>query len=101
MILIFPAVLSGGVTIICVSELTEYVEFELPNFTELAPVKLAPIIVTLVPPEGVPYAGDTDVIPGELMYVNLSPAPTALVPPAAVTVISTCPALPAGETAMS
>ena len=66
-----PAVPAGEVATICVEELTVKVEaFKLPNETEVAPVKLVPVIVTLVPPAVVPLEGETEVIAGVLMGVT-------------------------------
>ena len=71
-----------------------------PNFTAVAPVKLVPVIVTLVPPAKGPELGEIPVTVGAVTYVNWSLEPVALVPLVVVTVISTVPALPAGEVAV-
>jgi len=71
-----------------------------PNITAVAPVKTVPVIVTVVPPAADPLVGEMLVTVGAAMYVNLSDAEVALVPEGVVTVISTVPAEPAGETAV-
>jgi len=69
----------------------------LPNLTAVAPVKLAPVIVTLVPPAVGPLFGEIEVTAGPVaVYVNLSAALVALVSPLMDTVMSTVP-VPAGE----
>ena len=74
-----------------------------PKLTAVAPVKPVPVIVTEVPPVSGPTGradardrgcADHDV------NVNWSAAPVALVPPGVVTVMSTVPALWAGEVAV-
>ncbi len=71
-----------------------------PNFTTVAPVNPVPVTVTVVPPANGPAAGATLVIVGTGSYVNWSAGEVALVPPGVVTVTSTVPAVPAGETAV-
>jgi hypothetical protein len=71
-----------------------------PNFTDVAPVKFVPVIVTLVPPDVGPLLGFTFVTAGAATYVNWSAADGPLVPPGVVTVTSTVPALPAGDVAV-
>ena len=70
-----------------------------PNVTVDALVNPVPVIVTAVPPVAGPLAGEMLVTVGAGIYVNLSPAMIALVPPGVVTLISTVP-LPAGEVAV-
>src|SRR5579883_714546 len=53
-------------------------------------------MVTDVPPASGPAAGLMPVTVGADVYVNLSAAEVAVVPPGAVTVMSTAPAAPAG-----
>ena len=72
----------------------------MPNVTAVAPVKLVPVIVTVVPPPGTPTNGEIPVTVGAATYMNLSAELVALVPPGVVTVISIVPALSAGETAV-
>ena len=72
----------------------------LPNFTAVAPVKPVPVMVTAVAPAGTPTTGLTAVTVGAASYVNWSAEPMALVPLGVVTVTSTAPREPAGETAV-
>src|SRR5208337_5497894 len=71
-----------------------------PNLTDVAPVNPVPVTVTVVPPANGPAAGVTPVTVGTGSYVNSSAGEVALVPPGVVTVTSTVPAEPAGETAV-
>ncbi len=74
-----------------------------PNWTAVAPVKSVPVRVTDVPPATGPLAGSIPVTTGRTdaaRYVNWSAADIVLVPAGVVTVISTVPAEPAGETAV-
>ena len=60
-----PAAPAGEVAVICVAELTVYdVALFAPNLTAVAPVKLVPVMTTLVPPAVGPDAGDTPVTVG-------------------------------------
>lgn len=60
-----PAAWAGVTTVIDVAlELTIGVPAVPPNVTPLVPVKLVPVIVTVVPPPVVPVAGDIPVIVG-------------------------------------
>lgn len=52
----------GTVAVICVSELTVYEARKLLNVTAVAPVKLLPVITTVVP--GKPEVGEKDAIAG-------------------------------------
>ena len=90
---------AGDVAVILVLLLTvTEVAALLPKRTAVAPVKLRPVIVTVVPPNGEPLLGEIAVIAGCGIYVNRSAALVALVPPTAVTVTSTVP-LPGGDPA--
>lgn len=65
-----PAACAGVTTVIDVAlELTIDVPAVPSNVTAVVPVKLVPVIVTFVPPEVEPVAGDTDVIVGGSTYV--------------------------------
>ena len=56
---------AGEVAVIDVAELTvKLVAPIAPNFTAVAPVKLAPVIVTDVPPAAGPDVGEIDVTVG-------------------------------------
>ena len=68
--------------------------------TSLAPVRLVPVIVTVVPPAAGPLVGSTLVTVGAEMYVYSSAAEVALVPPGVLTVTCTVPE-PAGEVAVT
>ena len=59
-----------------------------PNLTSLAPVRLVPVIVTVVPPAAGPLVGSIFVTVGAGMYVYSSAAEVALVPPGVLTVTS-------------
>jgi hypothetical protein len=92
---------AGDVAVICVTPFTvKLVAAVVPNFTAVTAVKFVPMIVTLVPPAVGPLLGVTSDTVGAPTYVNWSPAEVALVPPGVVTVMSTRPAAPAGETAV-
>src|SRR5712692_11615316 len=71
----------------------------LPNFTEVAPVKPLPVIVTVVPPRVVPDAGLTLRMAGVTAYVYWSADEVGLIPPGPLTVMSTVPVEWAGLTA--
>ena len=75
----------------------------LPNITVAPDVKLVPRMETEVPPLVLPLVGDIDVTVGlggtGAWYVNWSVELVAEVPPGDVTVISTVPACPGGDTA--
>ncbi len=83
--LIVPVVAPlGTVAVICVEELTVNVVALVPlNFTALAPVRFAPVIVTVVPTG--PLAGEKLVIDGGGITVKLDAL--MAVPPAVVTLI--------------
>ena len=55
---------AGEVTVIWVSELTVGVAEVLPKWTTVAPVKLVPVIVTMVPPDAGPEPGEIPVTVG-------------------------------------
>jgi hypothetical protein len=60
-----PALPAGAVAVIEVALLTvNEVALLLPNLTAVAPVKLVPVIVTLVPPEAGPLVGEIAVTVG-------------------------------------
>jgi hypothetical protein len=69
-----------------------------PNTTLVAPVKLVPVIVTVVPPAAVPEVGEMPVTAGEA-YVNSSPAAGALVPSTVLTKTLCVLGAPGGDTA--
>jgi hypothetical protein len=72
-----------------------------PKSTPVAPVKFTPVTVTVVPPVVGPDVGDRAVTAGRgETYVNMSPAPWALVPVGVVTVTTTGPAGSSGEVAV-
>ena len=96
-----PAVPAGETAVIWVAEVTVKLDAEtVPNFTTVAPVNPVPVTVTVVPPATGPDAGVIPVTVGTGSYVNWSAGEVALVPPGVVTVTSTVPAVPAGETAV-
>ena len=60
-----PAASAGSTAVICVAELTvKLVAAVLPNFTAVAPVKLVPVMTTVVPPAVGPVLGLTAVTVG-------------------------------------
>src|SRR3974390_2622330 len=64
-----------------------------PNLTAVAPMRFAPVILTVVPPLVVPEVGVSAAMVGvEAMKVNLSPVPDVAPPPAVVTESFTAPA---------
>jgi hypothetical protein len=96
-----PADPAGAVAVIDVSEMTVNVVAGLfPKLTAVAPVKLVPVIVTIVPPAVDPLVGDRLVTVGAATYVNSSAGEIAETPPGAVTVTSTVPTDPAGAVAV-
>jgi hypothetical protein len=71
-----------------------------PNLTVVEPTtKPAPVMATAVPPANRPAPGEIPVMTGA-PNVNLSAAEVADVPPEVVTVMSTVPAVSAGEVAL-
>src|SRR5208283_830056 len=96
-----PAEPTGETAVIWVVEVTVKLDAAVvPNITAVAPVNPVPVIVTVVPPATGPAAGVIPVTTGTGSYVNSSAGEVALVPPGVVTVTSTVPAEPAGETAV-
>lgn len=69
-----------------------------PNNTPDAPVNPVPVTVAVVPPVVGPRSGLTAVTVGGGLYVYSSATEVALVPPGVVTVTSTVPISPAGDT---
>jgi hypothetical protein len=98
-----PALCAGLTAVIEVDEFTVKLGAGvLPNSTEVAPVKLVPVIATLVPPAVLPAFGLIELTLGELSYVYSSAGEVAEVPRGVVTVTSTVPDAPAGlETRIS
>jgi hypothetical protein len=78
---IFPVVAPAGtVAVILLGLSTVNIADELPNFTDVAPVKLSPLIVTIVPAG--PLSGENDVIsgvPGTVNFVALVAVPAGVV----------------------
>jgi hypothetical protein len=65
-----PAAAAGAVAVMEVALLTvKAVAFLVPNSTAVAPVKLVPVMVTLVPPASGPAVGATLVTVGVAAYV--------------------------------
>jgi hypothetical protein len=90
-----PAVPGGAVALMAESERTvNRVAATPPKETPVAPVKLLPRIVTVVPPAMPPEVGVTPVTAGAgaAAYVNRSAVVVADVPLGVVTVMSTIPA---------
>ena len=88
-----PAVPVGVTTVICDSNLLVMLAKEPPTSTLVAPSKLVPVIVIVVPPLVDPVAGLTDAIVGAGMtYVN-APVLVTDPPPGVVTTTSFKPAL--------
>src|SRR5437868_3810554 len=96
-----PAVCAGEVAVIDVALFTvNDAAAVAPKFTAVAPVKPVPVIVTDVGTAVCPLVGLTLVTVGAARNVNWSAAPVALVPLGVVTVMSTVPAVWAGEVAV-
>ena len=93
-ILFKPAVPAGVFAVTMVPVLVKTVADVPPTFTLVAPVKLVPVIVIVVPPAIGPYLGDKVAIVGSATYVNA--AVLVATPPAVVTTTSFAPAVPAG-----
>ena len=72
-----------------------------PKFTLVAPVKLVPVMVTVVPPGPGPLVGEMPVTVGAAVKVYWSALVVGEVPAALVTVMSTVPAAWAGEVTVS
>ncbi len=91
---------AGATAVIWLAELTVKLEaLTAPNLTAVTPEKLAPVITTVVPPAVLPEVTLSEVTAGALTKVNWSAAEVELVPPGAVTVMSTVP-VPAGVVAV-
>jgi hypothetical protein len=96
-----PAGPAGAVTVILLVELTVNVAAaEEPKLTAETPLKLVPVIVTVVPPATGPADGLTPVTVGGLWNVNWSAVLVADVPPGEMTWTLTAPAASAGEVAV-
>src|ERR1700710_2927913 len=99
-----PSVSAGGTVAVIVFELfTVKATLCVPKRTSVAPVRSVPPILIALPPAPGPWFGLSLRITGGLVwYVYSSPGVTALVPPSGeLTVTSTIPAEPGGETTLS
>ena len=77
--------------VICVAELTVKLAAAVaPNFTDVAPVKLVPVMTTLVPPASGPDVGARPVTVGA--GTNVKVPTDVAVPPPVVTLTFTAPA---------
>jgi len=66
--LTLPAEAAGEIAVISVEDTTmNEVAAAAPNLTEVAAVRLVPVIVTCVPPEIRPFVGEIEVITGNEM----------------------------------
>ncbi len=91
----------GVIAVIVVAVTLTIVAATLPNVTAVAPVKPAPVTVTVVPPVVGPYAGLTAATTGIApLKTKRSALTTALVPPLATTRTFTVP-VPRGARAVS
>ncbi|OEZ89316.1 hypothetical protein JAB6_01300 [Janthinobacterium sp. HH104] len=91
---------AGAVAVICEALLTvKPVAAVAPNVTAVAPLRFAPVMVTLAPPAVGPKVGEIPLTTGAPTYVNWSAALVALVPPTVVMRTSTVP-VPAGAVAV-
>src|SRR5437867_2519309 len=98
-----PAVWKGATAVMLVSETTvKSVAATAPKLTALAPVKLAPVIVTVVPPLDLPAVGVIEVTEGAgaKVTVNWSLVEVADTPLGVTTVISNVPAAWGGAAAV-
>jgi len=97
-----PGVPVGEIAVIEVGLLTVKLAEVLAKLTAVAPVKFVPVTVTEAPPVAIPEVGLTadTVGGGGTVYVYLSTALVALVPPGVVTVTSTVDRAPGGEVAV-
>lgn len=93
---------SAGVVAVIFVELTTVNDWAatVPKDTAVALVRRDPVIVTVVPPFGVPDAGEIAETAGGATAVNWSAVVAALAPPGPVTCTSTVPAASAGVTAV-
>ena len=98
--LLAPAVPAGVLAVIEVPlTTTKLVAATPPKVTLLAPVKFAPLMVTVVPPNVVPEFGDRLAMVGAgVTYVNALGKVAA--PPTVVTTTFCAPTVPAGVTAV-
>ena len=71
-----------------------------PKLTAVAPVKFAPVIVTVAPPASTPRCGAMLVMEGPARKLYWLDAPAELAPPAAVTTMLMVPTEETGETAV-
>ena len=92
---------AGEVAVIEVAELkVKLVAAVAPNVTAVAPVKLVPVIVTLVPPEVDPLLGETEETTGAgdgvqlTVHVTVAPDVAVCVPLASVGADSTVSLVP-------
>ena len=94
---------AGAVAVIWVAEVTvKLVAAVAPNVTAVAPVRLVPVIVTLVPPEGDPLLGETEETTGAEVvagvqvtdHVTVAPDVAVCVPLASVGADSTVSLVP-------
>ena len=91
---------AGAVAVICVALFTvKLVAAVTPKFTAVAPVKLVPVMVTLVPPLVGPAVGLMLVTAGTGIFAEPIRRSRRTRPPAVVAVTSTVPA-PAGAVAV-
>ena len=91
---------AGAVAVMEVALMTVKLRADVvPNSTAVAPLKFAPVMITVVPPATSPLDGETPVTAGVAVNVNWSAAVVTLVPSGLLTVTSTVP-VPAGEVAM-
>src|SRR5947208_2593519 len=97
-----PAAPAGAVTVIDVALKAVTLPAVAPKLTTGVPgVKLDPPMVTTVPPAVGPVFGVTEVtVGGGVTNVNWSAPPVADVPEGVVTVMSTVPGAPLGDTAV-
>ena len=93
-----PAVPAEVLAVMPVAVFVKIVAATPPTFTLVAPLKLVPAIVIVVPPATGPEIGVTVVMVGSATYVNA--AVLVAVPPTVVTATSFTPAAPAGVTAV-
>ena len=96
-----PTLSAGDVAVMEVALMTvKLVAAVEPKLTAVAPVRVAPVIVTNVPPPSGPAVGEMAVTVGAVTYVKSSAELVAEVPPTVITVTSTTPADSAGAVAV-
>ena len=96
-----PTLSAGDVAVMEVALMTvKLVAAVEPKLTAVAPVRVAPVIVTNVPPPSGPAVGEMAVTVGAVTYVKSSAELVAEVPPTVITVTSTTPADSAGVVAV-